>query len=224
MDNFKFNYAFGEQQKDFEFHYANNPLNEKKYLEWHDLIDVKVPLFVDPSILLRPRVVLPLHHQNPRNILTKIDEDWWNRTRQKVYAAQDYHCACCGIHQSQQSGWVRNQLDAHELYHTDYKTGRVTLEAIVPLCKYCHNFCHFGRLFAQRDAGKIQDKTFYAIISHGNSVLEKAKLPRKNLDPNVDDNIYNIPWEQWRLVLTIEGEEQSFYSLYKDKADLEAHY
>ena len=224
MKDFEFNYAVNLNQHDFDFHYANNPLNEKKYLEWHDLIDIKVPLFRDPSILLRPRVVLPLHHQNPRSILTKIDEDWWNRTRQKVYAAQDYHCACCGVHQSKQSGWVKNQLDAHELYDIDYKTGKVTLEAIVPLCKFCHSFVHFGRLFAQRDAGKIQEKTFYSIISHGNSVLEEAKLPRKNLDPNVDDNVYNVPWEQWRLALTINGEEQSFYSLYKDKADLEAHY
>lgn len=221
---------------DFEFKYAaslsNNLLQyakpvkeeDKKYLEWHDLIDVKVPLFKDPSILLRPRVVKPLHHRAPRNILSELDEEWWNRTRKKVYAAQDYHCACCGVHQDHQGGWVRGQLDAHEIYDIDYKTGRVTLEFIAPLCKYCHNYCHYGRLFAQRDAGKIQDKTFYAIISHGNTVLDKAGLPQKNLDPTVDDNVYQLGWHDFHLDLTIEGKEQSFYSLYKDEEDLKAHY
>lgn len=223
MANFEFNYAAGLNNDLLQF---SKPVEEKdkKYLEWHDLIDIRVPLFKDPSILLKPRVIEPLHHRNPRSILTELDEDWWNRTRKKVYAAQDYHCACCGVHQDHQIGWVRGQLDAHELYNIDYKTGRVTLEAIVPLCKACHNYCHYGRLFAQRDAGKIQDKTFYSIISHGNTILKKAGLPQKNLDPTVNDNVYNIPWSSWHLDLTIEGEEKSFYSLYKDEADLKAHY
>lgn len=220
MANFEFNYAFGERTQELSI----KQNQEKKYLEWHDLIDIKVPLFTDPSILLGSRVPIPLHHRNPRSILTQLDEDWWNRTRQKVYTAQDRHCMCCGVHQSKQIGWVRNQLDAHEVYKIDWKTGKVELDCIVSLCKACHNFVHFGRLFAQHDAGKIQDKTFYSILSYGNTILEKAGLPKKNLDPTVDDNIYNIPWEQWRLVLTIEGKEQSFYSLYKDQADLEAHY
>ena len=98
------------------------------------------------------------------------------------------------------------------------------LKELVGLCKQCHQYIHFGRLFAQRDAGKIQDKTFYSIISHGNSVLKEAKLPPKNLDPTVNDNTFGVPWEKWRLILTIEGQDKSFYSLYKDQADLEAHY
>ena len=89
---------------------------------------------------------------------------WWNRTRKKVYAAQDYHCFCCGVHQDHQSGWIRGQLDCHEVYDIDWKTGRVTLKELVGLCKQCHSYIHFGRLFAQRDAGKIQDKTFYATL------------------------------------------------------------
>ena len=220
MANFEFNYAVGLSTDLLKY----SKIEDKKYLEWHDLIDIRVPLFIDPSILLKPRVIEPLHHRNPRSILTELDDDWWNRTRKKVYAAQDYHCACCGVHQDHQSGWIRGQLDAHELYNIDYKTGKVALEAIVPLCKYCHSYIHFGRLFAQRDAGKIQDKTFYSIISHGNTILSKAGLPQKNLDPTVDDNVYNIPWGSWHLDLTIDGEEQSFYSLYKDEADLKAHY
>lgn len=220
----KFNYAASFSNEPPKFDYAHNPLNEKKYLEWHDIIDIKVPLFTDPSILLKPRVPTPLHHRNPRSILTEIDPEWWDRTRRKVYASNDFHCACCGIHQDQQRGWIRGQLDAHELYSIDYKTGEMRLEAIIPCCKFCHNSIHFGRLTAQRDSGKIQEKTFYSIIQYANTILKNAGLPQKNWDATVNDNIYDIPWEQWRLVLTIEGEDKSFYSLYKDQADLESHY
>lgn len=219
-----FNYAVDLSNTMPKFNYAINPLNEQKYLEWHDLIDIKVPLFKDPSILLTPRVIAPLHHRNPRSILTQIDEDWWNRTRRKVYEAQDLHCACCGVHQKDQIGWVKNQLDAHELYEINYETGEVKLKAIVPLCKACHNGCHFGRLTAQFESGKIQPKTYYQIISYCNTVLSNAGLPKKNWDTTVNDNYANIPWEQWHLTLIINGEEQKFYSLYKDQADLEAHY
>ena len=199
-------------------------VNNKKYLVWHDLIDIKVSLVNDPSILLTSRVPTPLWGVNPRSILTQIDPEWWDRTRRKVYASNDYHCACCGVHQDKQKGWVRGQLDAHELYDVDWKTGEVKLIAIVPLCKFCHNAIHFGRLTAQLESGKIQQKTFYSIIQHANTILEKSGLPRKNWDASVDDNIYNISWETWRLTLCIEGENKSFYSLYKDLADLEAHY
>lgn len=221
----EFKYAIGSLEESTPvFQYASNPLSEKKYLEWHDIIDIKVPLFTDPSILLSPRVPTPLHHQNPRSILTKLDEEWWNRTRRKVYAAQDFHCACCGVHQDQQKGWVRGQLDAHELYDIDWTTGEVRLAAIIPLCKFCHNAIHFGRLTAQYESGKLQEKTFRAIKSHANTLLAEYNLPRKNWNVDINDNINNLPWEAFRLTLTIEGKDQSFYSLYKDQADLEAHY
>lgn len=197
---------------------------DKKYLEWHDIIDIKVPLFTDPSLLLCPRVPLPLHGRNPRSILTEIDEDWWNRTRQKVYESQNRHCACCGVHQSEQLGWTRNQLDAHELYDINYQTGEMQLKAIAPLCKWCHNYIHFGRLTAQYEAGKIQEQTFHSIISHGNTILKKAGLPQKNLDASVDDNKYQVPWENWHLTLTIEGEAKEFYSLFKDENELNEYY
>lgn len=220
---FNFNYAVNLDRQPV-FTYAHNPLNKKEYLEWHDIIDIKVPLFIDPSILLGKRVPLPLHGRNPRSILTELDEDWWNRTRKKVYESQDRHCACCGTPQAKQKGWITNQLDAHEVYDIDWKTGEVRLAYIVPLCKYCHNYVHFGRLTAQKDSGKIQEKTFYSIISHGNSILKANNLPMKNLDASVDDNVYCVPWNEWHLTLTVEGEDKSYYSLFKDKEELEAHY
>ena len=224
-------------KSNFNFSYADVPvlvktntnekiinIDDKPYLEWHDLIDIRVPLYKKPELLLGYRVPLPLWGVNPRSILTQIDKDWWTRTRRRVYETSNNYCIACGCHKNQQIGYPKN-IDAHEVYDIDWKTGRVTLKEIVPLCSSgCHQYIHFGRLFAQHDAGKIQDKTFYSILSHGNTVLEKAGLPKKNLDPDVDDNIYGLQWGDFHLDLTIEGKEQSFYSLYKDQADLEAHY
>lgn len=196
----------------------------RKYLCWHDLIDIRVPLFNDPSILLTPRVPTPLHHRNPRSILTEIDPEWWDRTRRRVYSSSEDHCRCCGVHKKDQMGWVKN-IDAHELYDIDYRTGEMRLKAIVPLCaSNCHAGIHFGRLTAQYESGKIQPKTYYQVISHCNTVLAKAGLPPKNWDVNVNDNIYNVEWDKWCLILNIEGRERRFYSLYKDQADLESHY
>lgn len=219
-----FKYATGFGGDVPKFNYAHNPLNEKKYLEWVDIIPVKVPLFKNPELLLGSRVPTPLHYRNPRSIITEIDEDWWNRTRAKVYESQDRHCACCGVHQDQQKGWVRGQLDAHEVYDIDWTTGAVRLKEIVPLCKFCHNAIHFGRLTAQLQSGKIQEKTYYSIVQHANTILKNAGLPQKNWNVEVNDNIHDIPWEQWRLILNINGTDQEFYSLYKNQEELEASY
>lgn len=199
-------------------------IDNVRYKYFNDLIDVYIPLDTCPNILTCKRVPLPLWGVNPRSILVKIDENWWNRIRLKVYESQGFHCACCGIHQKDQIGWVKNQLDAHELYDINYQTGEMRLKAIVPLCKACHAGIHFGRLTAKYESGEIQPKTYYQTISYCNTVLAKAGLPLKNWDATVQDNIYSVPWNQWHLTLVIEGKEQKFYSLYKDQKDLEAHY
>lgn len=199
-------------------------IDGKPYLCWHDLIDIRVPLFNDPSILLGSRVPTPLHHRNPRNTLSEIDAGWWERTRRRVYSSSSDYCRCCGKHKSQQTGYPKN-IDAHEVYDINWQTGEVRLKCIVPLCaSRCHAAVHFGRLTAQYESGKLRDKEFYATISHANTLLKNAGLPAKNWDVSVNDNIYNIPWEQWRLVLNINGVEQSFYSLYKNQEELEASY
>lgn len=198
-------------------------IDGKQYLCWHDLIDIKVPLFTDPSILHCPRVPLPLWGVNPRSILTKIDEHWWDRTRQKVYESQQEHCHCCGVHKSSQKGY-RKYLDAHEYYDINWSTGEVKLKMITALCSCCHNSIHFGRLTAQYESGKIQEKTFREVISHANTLLANSKLPRKNWDITINDNINNLSWDSFYLLLVIDGKEQKFYSLYKNEAELQAAY
>lgn len=199
-------------------------IDGKRYVQWHDLIDIRVPLFTDANLLHSKRVVLPLHGRAPRAILTQIDKDWWDRTRKRVYEIPGRHCHCCGVHQSQQAGYVKNQMDCHEVYAVNYELGESTIAYFTCLCKMCHSGIHFGRLTAQRDSGKIQEKSFYAVVSHCNSVLRRAELPLKNWDTAVDDNIYKIPWDKWHLSLVINGEKKDFYSLYKNEEELNAAY
>ena len=190
---------------------------------WHDIIDISVPLHAVPSVLIMPRVPLPLHHRSPRRILSEIDPDWWVRTRKRVYDVQGRHCAVCGIHEYYQKGY-RKSLEAHELYTIDYRTGTMTLLGIVPLCSFCHRYVHYGLLSHWHDTGQIAEKTYYEILGHGNAICKAFNLPQKNLDPEVDDNIFHVPWKEWHLDLVIEGKVQSFYSLYEDQDELEASY
>lgn len=199
-------------------------MDDVRYKVFHDIIDVYIPLDTCPDILQCKRVPMPLWGVNPRSILTQIDENWWDRVRMQVYDAQERHCACCGVHQKDQIGWVKNQLDAHELYDIDYSTGTMRLKAIVPLCKTCHAGIHFGRLTAKYESGEIQPKTYYQTISYCNTVLKNAVLPPKNWDATVNDNVSNIPWKDWKLILTIEGEDKEFHSLYENEEQLRASY
>ena len=196
----------------------------KKFEEWHDIIDVKVPLISSPAILHCPRIPLPLHFINPRSILTEYDKTWWDRTRKKVYEVSGFKCMCCGVEKSKIKGYPK-YLDAHEMYYIDYKTGRVELRYIVSLCHTrCHPAIHFGRLTAQHESGKITDKEFMSVLSYANTLLAKNNLPAKNWNAETDDNICNIPWKQWYLALNINGKEERFYSKFTCKEELEEYY
>jgi hypothetical protein len=135
----------------------------KQPVIWHDLIDIKTLDHEDPSIILCKRIPKPLHGVNPRSILTQIDPDWWNRTRTRIYEAYNLHCMCCGVEKSKQKGFPK-YLDAHELYDIDYTTGRVTLNSIVALCRFCHSSIHFGRLTAEYERGGITEKQYYQVL------------------------------------------------------------
>lgn len=190
---------------------------------WHDLIDINVPFGKVPMALLMPRVPLPLHHRNPRSILAGIDRGWWDRTRRKVYEVQNQHCAICGCHKQYQIS-RRKILEAHELYDIDYTTGTVRLIGILPLCPVCHHAIHFHLWQTWLEQGKITPQQHQAVIDHADRILMENGLPMKNWDVTVNDNRHNIPWNEWKMILTINGQDQEFYSLYKDEEDLAAHY
>lgn len=120
-----------------------------------------------PEILTHPNIPKPLHGLSPREIKGK---EWWDEARQLAYQKYNYHCAACGTHKSHAKGpkW----LEAHEYYEYNYKLGIAKILSIEPLCHYCHNFIHSGRLsvIMDRKDGKSREEV-EDILSHGIEVL-----------------------------------------------------
>lgn len=144
-----------------------------------------------PEVLLLPQIPKPMHGLAPRVIL---GSKWWDETRYAAYKSTDYHCIACGIHKTEARGpkW----LEGHEVYRTDYVHGRLVYLETVPLCHYCHNYIHNGRLQALLDKHSITQQRFTAIMQHGEKVLSRAGLQRPQP--------YEGPmaeWSKWRLVI-----------------------
>ncbi len=145
-----------------------------------------------PEVLLLPQIPKPLHGLAPRVILGNT---WWNKIRQEAYRSTNYHCVSCGVHKTATKGprW----LEAHEVYKTDYELLRLYFLEAVPLCHFCHNFIHCGRLQALLDQGKITQQKFVSVIQHGERVLARAGLIKSK--PYEGSFVEN--WSKWRLVL-----------------------
>lgn len=181
------------------------------------------PLELHPEILMHPNIPKPLHGVNPRTIM---GQNAWDKLRKEVYASTSYRCIACGVHQSQAKGpkW----LEAHEFYKIDYGAGRVEIEKIIPLCHYCHNFIHSGRL--QMIEGKEKDKDeIIEILEHGFKILADNNLPAfygtLQVASYFDANTYGVTaatvpdgevpnWGDWRLIW--DGEEyEPIYKTYE---------
>lgn len=155
---------------------------------------------LEPSILLCPNTPKPMHGLVPRVIL---GQSWWNKTRKAAYKSTNFHCKACGVAKTKAKG--RPWLEGHELYEPNYAEGTWTYLRTVPLCHYCHNYIHNGRLEALLQKGMIQQQKYVSILTHGDAVLSQHGL-RKPAP-------YNGPfaeWENWRLI--IDGQE--YRSLY----------
>lgn len=114
-----------------------------------------------PEILCHPHIPKPLHGVAPRAIK---GQTWWDKTRQEAYRSTDYHCVACGVHkhEAKKHKW----LEAHEFWNIDYNTGVCEVKSIEPLCHYCHNFIHSGRL--SMIVGKEKSKQeVIDILEHG---------------------------------------------------------
>lgn len=167
-----------------------------------------------PEILCQPNIPKPLHGINPRTIR---GVDWWNITRQKVYVSTDYHCVACGV--AKVDAKVHQWLEAHELWNIDYTTGICEVISIEPLCHYCHNFIHSGRLQMIMDKEKSEEEV-KDILEHGLNILYQNKLKcfpstlkfAKELGCKTHGvKAYKIKvnpkikWEDWKMVF--EGKE-----------------
>lgn len=149
-----------------------------------------------PEVLLCPNVPKPLHGLAPRVVLGK---DWWDVTRVAAYRSTLYHCIACGVHKSQAK--EHKWLEGHETYHIDYLIGRMYYVETVPLCHYCHNYIHSGRMQSLVGAGLMDAGKYQHVINHGNKVIREAGLKHRAeySGPEPAD------WADWRLV--IDGQE-----------------
>lgn len=173
------------------------------------------PVPLRPEILIHPNIPKPLHGVNPRTIM---GTNWWNRERRKVYKSTEFHCIACGVHKDDARS--RQWMEAHETYSIDYLKGRATYIETVPLCHFCHNFIHSGRLQALLDSGKLHHSKFVAIIQHGDRVLRAAGLEKKShfeREAEVKKLIRQgliADWEDWRLIF--DGKEhEPIYKTYE---------
>lgn len=180
-----------------------------------------------PEILCHPNIPLPLHGLSPRSI---NGQAWWDLTRKEVYLKYNQHCLACGVHRSEAK--KHKWLEAHEFYNIDYTKGTMSVKSIEPLCHYCHNFIHSGRL--QAIYGKEKSLTeVVEILEHGFQVLAKSKLQcfpgTLDFALQVKANTFNvsaykvkceIPWEKWRLVWN--GKE--YFSKFKNEEELNKFY
>lgn len=155
-----------------------------------------------PEVLLSPNIPRPMHGVAPREVL---GAKWWNETRQAAYRSTAYHCIACGVVKYQAK--CRQWLEGHELYAIDYEKGRMTYLETVPLCHFCHNYIHDGRLNSLLEQGKIMHQKFTAILQHGDSVLLAAGLKRlSHGDREAAVRELVIlgqvkEWSKWRLVV-----------------------
>jgi hypothetical protein len=181
----------------------------------------KKKINMKPEILSQPNIPKPLHGIAPRTIM---GQEWWDRERQKVYASTDYCCIACGVSKSEAKGY--RWLEAHEYWDIDYLKGVCKVVSIEPLCHYCHNFIHSGRLNMIIGSEKSEEEVI-AILEHGFKVLANNKLKcfyfTLELAKQLGAKTYGvkaykskqnpkIKWNDWKLIF--KGKE--YKSKFKD--------
>lgn len=191
---------------------------------------MKIYTAIKPELLQHPNIPKPLHGMAPRVIK---GQDWWDVTRQEAYASTDYHCLACGVHksQAQEHQW----LEAHEDYDIDYEKGIMKVNQIIPLCHYCHNFIHSGRLWMVNRHNNIHK--IKRVLEHGIRICEKHSLDIRyftaalaetydinhtcdTIEKDIDEVNKFAEWSQWHLIL--DGDK--YYSRFKDQEEWQNYY
>ena len=144
-----------------------------------------------PEILLCPNTPRPMHGVVPRELL---GPKWWNATRREAYRSTNYHCVACEV--SKYNAKARKWLEGHEVYTVNYLKGTWTYIETVPLCHYCHNYIHGGRMLALLQKGQMNQGKYAGVIQHGDKVLSQAGLDRFPPYPGPF-----AAWSKWRLLL-----------------------
>lgn len=155
-----------------------------------------------PEILLCVNIPKPLSEVNPRSILGL---KWWNATRKAAYKSTDEHCIACGVAKSEARS--RAWLEGHEVYEINYKRGISKYIETVPLCHFCHNYIHDGRMKQMLLKGQLHHAKYVNVILHGDRVLKDAGLSRLTHEEREQQFILMelagevAPWHKWRLLL-----------------------
>jgi len=165
--------------------------------------------YIRPEILTHPNLPKPLHGLNPRTIM---GQEWWNIERQKAYASTNYCCAACGVHKSKAK--KHKWLEAHEYHTIDYQTGICEIMEIVPLCHYCHNFIHSGRLemiiYKEKSKEEVVEilEHGFKILSQNNlkcfkytySLAKQLKVNTFGVEWNIEEINPNLKWNDFKLI------------------------
>lgn len=134
-----------------------------------------------------------------------LGQAWWDKTRKEAYASTDWHCLACGVFK--RDAKYHKWLEGHEIYLIDYVKGRAKYIRTVPLCHFCHNYIHDGRLRHLLQKGEIHHAKFTAIIQHGDAVLAAAGLARLSYEEREQEAAQLSQagrvahWGRWRLVI-----------------------
>ncbi|MBQ7924394.1 MAG: HNH endonuclease [Clostridia bacterium] len=70
------------------------------------------------------------------NLRSLLPPSEWDKLRKAAYARAGYKCSVCG---------AKGRLEAHERWSYDEKNAVQKLEAVVALCKNCHEVVHISR-------------------------------------------------------------------------------
>ncbi len=176
-----------------------------------------------PEILTHPHIPKPMHGISPRTI---EGQEWWDKTRREAYARYGYICIACGV--SKQNAKLHQWLEAHEFWDIDYLSGVCRIKSIEPLCHYCHNFIHSGRLSMVIYKEKSEQEVI-EILEHGFCVLSKSKLSCFPFTLEFAEEIgaktygvtpYSLPdkdvaWGDWKLIWN-EKEYHSKFSSFSE--------
>lgn len=171
------------------------------------------PLTLKPEILCHPNIPKPLHGVAPREIK---GTEWWDTTRKEAYRSTNYHCVACGVHKSEAK--KHKWLEAHEYWKIDYNTGICEITSIEPLCHYCHNFIHSGRLSVIINKEKTVDEV-KEILEHGFNILSKNNLKAfpytLTLAKTLKANTYNV--EAYELITNPDIKWSDFKLIFEGK-------
>lgn len=147
-----------------------------------------------PEVLCGANIPKPMHGMAPRVVL---GDTWWDKERRAAYHSTNQHCIACGVHRDKAPTSIRGKhwLEGHEIYDIDYLMGRMVYVETVPLCHYCHNYIHDGRLKMLLDSGKLSQSKYAKIIQHGDRILSVNQLEKKRYSGETAD------WSDWRLII-----------------------